>query len=410
MLIINRRVEGSDEMDYDAHMNGLTEDNKKVFTIILRFGPLTKKKIIEYTQMKLTTLNRSIQVLLQSKLVVEIGEQASTGGRKPTLFDVNPVAYYLVGIDISRTYSKLIITNLKRQILYDAEFEMKEDMTPEKTVAYMQELFIEGLRTLALRKESILGGGLGTIGPLDPKEGMIYKPNNFSARGWNNVPIGSMLEEALGIHIHIDNGANTAVFSDYLSNSIVEYKNIVYVNCGIGIRTGVMAGGKIISTIHNSNDAFGHMVVNFDGEACYCGQDGCIECYASILAIEKTYKRRLAAGQKSKIAKQIDNITYSDIIRAADYGESLAEEVLASAARILGIGLVNYVTLVNPEKIILSGPLMNQSDTFYHMVIDYIEKSVLQDGHSIVFVRGGAYKDNAIALGAAHMFLWEKIQ
>lgn len=405
-----RSYEDVNEMDYYASMEALTDDNKNVFVKILRFGPLTKKKIIEYTHMKLTTLNRSIQVLIHAKLIVEIGEQASTGGRKPALFDVNPMAYYLVGIDISRTYSKVIITNLKREILFDKEFEMKHDMTPYKTVECIKKLYLRGLRSLGLKKESILGGGLGTIGPLDPREGIIHKPSNFYAKGWTNVPIKNMLEKALGINMVIDNGANTAVYGEYVSRSLIEYKNIVYVNCGIGIRTGVMAGGKIISTIHNSNDAFGHMVVNFDGEPCYCGQYGCVECYASILAIEKKYRSYLKLGRETNIKKPISQITYGDIIRAGDHGEELAQDVLASAARILGIGLVNYVTLVNPEKIILSGPMMNLSDIFYHMVITYIEKSILKDGHSIVFVRGGAYKDNAIALGAAHMFLRDKLQ
>lgn len=396
-------------MEFYEYVENLTEDNKKVFNIILRFGPLTKKKIIKYTNMKLTTLNRSMTTLMNSKFIVQIGEQESTGGRKPTLFDVNPFEYYFVGIDISRTYSKVIITNLKREILFDEQFQMKQDMTPDRTVRSIKEVFNKGLNRLGIIKEKIVGGGLGTIGPLDSTLGIIFKPNNFYAKGWNNVPIKDMLEDALDMEIIIENGANTAVYAEYLAGSLIEYSNIVYVNCGIGIRMGVIANGRIIPTINNANDAFGHMVVNYDGEPCYCGKTGCVECYASILSIVKKYVSLVKLGRATTINKNTNSITFNDIIKAAESGEYLANEVFEFGAKILGIGLANYVTIVNPSKVILSGPIINLSDIFYNFLLKYIERHISGNQSNIVFVKGGDYKDNAIALGAAQLFIKNKL-
>ncbi|QUH28624.1 ROK family protein [Vallitalea guaymasensis] len=396
-------------MEFYEYVENLTEDNKKVFNIILRFGPLTKKKIIKYTNMKLTTLNRSMTTLMNSKFIVQIGEQESTGGRKPTLFDVNPFEYYFVGIDISRTYSKVIITNLKREILFDEQFQMKQDMTPDRTVRSIKEVFNKGLNRLGIIKEKIVGGGLGTIGPLDSNLGIIFKPNNFYAKGWNNVPIKDMLEDALDMEIIIENGANTAVYAEYLAGSLIEYSNIVYVNCGIGIRMGVIANGRIIPTINNANDAFGHMVVNYDGEPCYCGKTGCVECYASILSIVKKYVSLVKLGRATTINKNTNSITFNDIIKAAESGEYLANEVFEFAAKILGIGLANYVTIVNPSKVILSGPIINLSDIFYNFLLKYIERHISGNQSNIVFVKGGDYKENAIALGAAQLFIKNKL-
>lgn len=396
-------------MEFYEYVENLTEDNKKVFNIILRFGPLTKKKIIKYTNMKLTTLNRSMTTLMNSKFIVQIGEQESTGGRKPTLFDVNPFEYYFVGIDISRTYSKVIITNLKREILFDEQFQMKQDMTPDRTVRSIKEVFNKGLNRLGIIKEKIVGGGLGTIGPLDSTLGIIFKPNNFYAKGWNNVPIKDMLEDALDMEIIIENGANTAVYAEYLAGSLIEYSNIVYVNCGIGIRMGVIANGRIIPTINNANDAFGHMVVNYDGEPCYCGKTGCVECYASILSIVKKYVSLVKLGRATTINKNTNSITFNDIIKAAESGEYLANEVFEFGAKILGIGLANYVTIVNPSKVILSGPIINLSDIFYNFLLKYIERHISGNQSNIVFVKGGDYKENAIALGAAQLFIKNKL-
>lgn len=389
------------------NIENLTQDNKKVFEVIFRFGPLTKKNIIKHTNMKLTTLNRSMDILIEHKLVVEEGEQESTGGRKPALFNVTSREYFLLGIDISRTYSKVIITSLRKEILYEEEFEMEHNMTPDTTVDKINELFQNSLVKLGFSKDRIIGGGLGTIGPLDSKNGIIFKPNNFYAKGWNNVPIKDMLEKKLKLQIIVNNGANTAVYAEYLSRTVVEYNNIVYVNCGIGIRMGVMANGNIIPTINNSNDAFGHMVINYDGEQCYCGKFGCVECYGSILAIEKRYKSYIKLGRDSLITKNTKDITYIDIINVAEDGEILANQVLEFSARLLAIGLKNYITLVDTQKIVLSGPIINTSNIFYNYLLKSIQED-MQD-HNIVLVKGGNYKDNAIALGAAQMFVKEKL-
>lgn len=389
------------------NIENLTQDNKKVFEVIFRFGPLTKKNIIKYTNMKLTTLNRSMDTLIEHRLIVEEGEQESTGGRKPTLFNVTSREYFLLGIDISRTYSKVIITNLRKEILYEEEFEMEQNMTPDTTVEKINEIFQNSLAKLGFSRDKIIGGGLGTIGPLDSKKGIIFKPNNFYAKGWNNVSIKDMLEDKLKLQLIVNNGANTAVYAEYLSSTVIEYNNIAHVNCGIGIRMGVMANGNIIPTINNSNDAFGHMVINYDGEPCYCGKFGCVECYASILAIEKKYKSYIKLGRNSSITKNTKDITYIDIINVAEDGEILANEVLEFSARLLAIGLKNYITLVDTQKIVLSGPIINTSNIFYNYLLKSIKEDI-QD-YNIVLVKGGKYKDNAIALGAAQMFVKEKL-
>ena len=53
--------------------------------------------------MKLTTLNRAMQPMINYGFIVEADIGESTGGRKPILYDVNPGKYYIIGIDISRT-------------------------------------------------------------------------------------------------------------------------------------------------------------------------------------------------------------------------------------------------------------------------------------------------------------------
>ncbi len=267
----------------------LSKEKKELFSIIQKKGPVEKSKILELSGMKLTTLNRLMKPLLEQKLIVESGIGESSGGRKPALYSVNTNDYRIVGIDLSRTYSEVAIVNLRMDILFKERFEMDESFTPDKTLAKITVIINEGLRRINTERQKLLGIGVGTVGPIDRHNGVIINPVNFPAHGWLNIPVKSIFSSEFNCPVSIDNGANTAVLSEYLFGCGKENDSIVYFNCGIGIRTGVISNGKIIRTMYDTEDVFGHMTIDVDGEPCSCGNFGCIERYSSIPAITKSF-------------------------------------------------------------------------------------------------------------------------
>jgi predicted transcriptional regulator len=98
-------------------ISNLSEERKKIFSLFQKKGPLTKQDLLPITKTNLSTLNRMIQPLEDERLVVEVGIGESSGGRKPVLYDLNLIKFYLLGIDISRPYTELVITDPKMNIL-----------------------------------------------------------------------------------------------------------------------------------------------------------------------------------------------------------------------------------------------------------------------------------------------------
>ena len=122
-----------------------------------------------------------------------------------------------------------------------------------------------------MKNHAIVGIGIGIVG------------------GFNIKPLYDTLNKELDVPICIDNGANAAVIGEYYFGIGKGKKNIAYINCGVGIRTGIISEGVLIRTINNSEDAFGHMIVDANGELCSCGNYGCIESYVSISNITKKF-------------------------------------------------------------------------------------------------------------------------
>jgi Transcriptional regulator/sugar kinase len=359
--------------------------------------------------MKLSTLNRVLQPLIDDRLIVETDIGESTGGRRPVLYDINPKRYYIIGIDISRTYTQIVVTDMKMRII---EQELiSQCYSPDKTVQLINSSIDGLLNRLSINKSSILGIGIGTVGPLDREKGIMTTPQNFPTNDWVNVPLKEMIKEKTGLPVIIDNGANAAVLAEYLFGFGKWSNSIAYFNCGVGIRTGAISSGTIVRTMNDAEDVFGHMVIDVDGEHCDCGNYGCIECYSSIHSIVKKFISELKKGRVSSISKPIEEIDYIDICNLAEGKDTLAREVIENAAVIFGVGLSNYINLMNPQFVILSGPLIKYSELFYDISTQTALKRIYsRSGSKVSFHRDGHFGDSAMAVGAAVLVMEEVLK
>jgi predicted NBD/HSP70 family sugar kinase/predicted transcriptional regulator len=369
----------------------------EILNIIQKRGPITKKHLQVVANIKLTTLNRVMKTLENKKVVVEYGESESTGGRKAVEYDISKTGFYVIGIDLSRTYVKLIVTNMKLSILKEEEFLIDETYSPEKTVEKIIFIIEQMLSDLYIEKNEVLGIGIGTVGPVDREKGIILNPKNFFNSKWVNVPIKAMLEESLRLPCFIDNGANTAVLGEYLYGKGKGLKSVAYIHCGIGLRSAIIRDGIIIRTMNDREDAFGHMIVEHNGEVCGCGNSGCIESYSSIDSIIKKINSKTKCNNRL-----ISEINYRETLKMELQNNDIAIQTVNKGAEILGVGLSNLVRLLNPELVILSGPLIMNFEHYYEKSIEIFHSMNPMDNR-VIFSKGGKFQEDVIALGAAAM-------
>lgn len=382
-------------------LQNLDEETAGLFSLVQKQGPLTKSEIAHAAGIKLTTLNRMMQPLEREALIVQscIGE--STGGRKPVLYDVNPGRFSIIGVDISRTYTQIVATDLKLQVLGRYDFPMDAACSPEQTVRRITDWTEHFFQQPGRERDGLMGIGIGTVGPLDRERGILLNPVNFEAPGWQNASLKEMLGERFHYPVFVDNGANTAVLGEVLFGKGRGVKNSVYIHCGIGIRTGAISAGTIVRTLNDAEDAFGHMVVNVDGEPCRCGKNGCVEGYASAVAITEKYLLKRGKSGSGGMKRETKAIPYVELFNAVSK-DPLAREAVAEAAEVLGTALANLINLLDPALVVLSGPLMKQSSLFYEVCVETaLKKCGLKKEGKIAFSCGGDFEESAIAVGAA---------
>ncbi|XP_060771876.1 bifunctional UDP-N-acetylglucosamine 2-epimerase/N-acetylmannosamine kinase-like [Neoarius graeffei] len=144
-------------------------------------------------------------------------------------------------------------------------------------------------------------------------------------------------------------------------------------------------------------------MVSLDGPECSCGNHGCVEAYASGLALQQEAKRLhdedmlLVEGMSLNNKEQVNA---SHLIQAARLGNSKAEGVLRTASTALGVAVVNILHTVNPSLVVLSGVL---SQYYKSPVTNFIKQRALSSTREVKVMVSDL--DSPALLGAASMVL-----
>ncbi|MFK2826407.1 ROK family transcriptional regulator [Bacillus sp. B190/17] len=382
---------------------------KELYSLITEHGPVSRTDLVKYTGIKQTTCFRLIDELIQSELVIESGYGQSSGGRKPIMYEVKVDAYYVIGIDISTTHTKVLLMDLAFSIIDEESLTMDETTTPDVVIEFIVSCIHTMLQRQRLTMNDILGAGIGAIGPLDREKGMILNPI-FPSPGWKDVHLCQILSEKLNIKTVLEYGSNTATLAEYQQDAFKKYQNVINILKGDGIRNGLIIDGHLVQGADKLG-AFGqgHMIVDIHGRKCVCGAYGCIHAYSSIPAIQSEIVKGLKRGYPSVLREwriNIEEITFEEICQAVNEGDHFARQIIEDAAYYSGIGLANLVHMFFPELIILNGPLYTKMDLYYHTVIETAQNRLkaIYPNHEIVFSKG-LLGENASAIGAGRMLL-----
>ncbi|CAH6790332.1 Gne [Phodopus roborovskii] len=180
----------------------------------------------------------------------------------------------------------------------------------------------------------------------------------------------------------------------------------VKLNCrilGVGIGGGIIHQHELIHGSSFCAAELGHLVVSLDGPDCSCGSHGCIEAYASGMALQREAKKLhdedLLLVEGMSVPKD-EPVGALHLIQAAKLGNVKAQSILRTAGTALGLGVVNILHTMNPSLVILSGVLASH---YIHIVKDVIRQQALSSVQDVDVVVSDLV-DPAL-LGAASMVL-----
>lgn len=260
---------------------------------------------------------------------------------------------------------------------------------------------VQGIRK-ELSDEPV-GVGIGVAGQVERETGVVRFAPNLN---WHDVPLGRLLEEALGLRVVVLNNVRAVALGEWMSGAGRNTDDMVCVFVGTGIGGGVVSAGHLLEGCGNAAGEIGHMVVAMDGPACHCGRSGCLEAMAGGWAIARdgqtaARQRPGEAVRLLEIAGSADAITAETVGQAYREGDPLAREIMDGVVHALAVGLGNLVNTFNPCRLILGGGVVDGVPELVARVREGITAEALGSARARLEVTTAKLGADAGVVGAA---------
>jgi len=331
-----------------------------VLRLIHNEAPVSRAEIAKATGLNKSTVSSLVESLLERRLIHETGMSSVGTGRPATMLEINPQAGGIIGVELGVDFVAVALTDFTGNILWRQTETANPTDAYEKTLIQTLELAHKAIDFCKKKELALLGLGLATPGTVDLDKGiLIFAPN----LQWRNVPLKAFFSEHTGLKVYIENDANAAAVAEHLFGATRKSKNFIFVFAGIGIGGGLFLNGELHRGEVGYAGEIGHSPIMAEPfqNPCHCGNRGCWETYANQYSIIRRVQTRLEAKRSSIIPQLMDeqdaHLSISIIKQAADAGDEEAIEALSETGTAMGIGFATLINVLNPEKIILGGPL-----------------------------------------------------
>jgi predicted NBD/HSP70 family sugar kinase len=379
-----------------------------ILSLIEANSMISRAELARLSGLSRATVSNIVETLLRLDLVREEGMGNSRGGRPPVLLAFNPSAWYAVGAELVESEWVFVLVDLRGQVQKRSAISIYGNQPEDALKALVRGYY----RLLDGFPGNILPGlGLGVPGLVDDRTGTIKSAADL---GWVDVPFQQLVERELPLAVYIINRHKAAGLVEAHYGEGIDSHNLFYVGIGTGVAAAIFLEGDMLQGANSSAGELGHVTVEPNGRACPCGNHGCLQQYVSGPAMATRARELIRSGNRSMLEEvtmgNLQLISGKLVCDTAARGDSLALTVTREAAGYLGIALANVINVMNPDTIVLGGPVgRNSGELFLGPLQEVLRKRTMSHPLGAVRITGSTMGDDAGARGAAALVLAGKV-
>ena len=312
----------------------LSATSRAVAIEVLVHGAQSRARLSARMGLSPGSLTRLVKPLLAAGVLVESDAvRASQRGRYSLPLDVVADDYRFIGVKLTTETAYAVVTDLRAKVLGRAVRDLPSHDVRQVTATV--ESLIDELKALGHVEVDSVGVTVGG----QVAKGAIVADSPYL--DWHDVPFRSVLEETLGVSVHLDNDVVGLTRAQHWFGSGKEHANFALLTVGAGIGYGLVINDEMVST---ALGPISHFPVDSGGPPCSLGHRGCLSAMLTTAAITgaATLAHHRAVG-------------YEEVLRLAEQKDPAAVRILHDAARALGRAAAAVTALTGVERIILSG-------------------------------------------------------
>ena len=327
-------------MPQEFHLNQqlIKETNKcKVIRALWENSPVSRTDLAHLTGLNKATITNVITQIEAEDLVRDIGKQQDGGvGRNANLLMFNKNYGLCGGITIRHYYCSVAISNVFAEVLWQEDLSCTPEDNPLEIMEQIAALLQRGLEQCKEISQHLLGIGIGVASLITKPDESIYAIH--STARWHNIPLGTFFRHRFKVPIYVDTGTNLAMLGEHYFGAARNVSNALLIFVGSGIGGSLLINGHIFHGQDGFAGDFGHLCIDPNGPLCSCGNRGCWENAASLLALPP-------------------GLSLQEVIAGAEGGDLDSIRILSQIGQNLGKGAANLIRILNPEVVILGGDI-----------------------------------------------------
>jgi glucokinase len=310
-----------------------------------------------------------------------------------------------IGCDLGGTNLRAAIVDVETgSVLHQMSVPTLAREGHDAVMKRMAGLFLQVIRSAGMRKDEIGGIGIGVPGVLDLEKGeVLFLPNLPGT--WPHVTLQDTITKLTGLPTALLNDVRSITNGEWRFGAGRGVDTVAVFAIGTGIGGGLVLNGQLHLGIGGTGGELGHTTIDFNGPRCGCGNNGCLEAYASGPAIAAMGMKAVTQGLTTRLGEMceydLNRITPKLIAKAAQEGDEVAKDIYEKAGFYLGIAAANICVAVGPRRIIIAGGVSQAGDLLFDPIRRTLRERVRVMPVEQVEVVPSRLGDNAGVTGVA---------
>lgn len=298
-----------------------------------------------------------------------------------------------IGIDLSGPNLRAAIVSGDGQIIERQQVPLKAD----RLVPQVAEI-VSGLRGI---NPNVAALGIAIPGLVNRQTDRVISSRDLPSTVREDLH--AELTKAVGVRVEIENDANAAAYGEYKVGAGRGSRDMFYITIGEGIGGALILGGRLWTGASGFAGEVGHITIDTEGIECECGNTGCLETLASGPSIVRRARERLFRDGTSSLSKLAVNkqFTAADVAHEANNGDDFALMMIERTGKYIGTGVASVLNLLNIERIVLGGGVMDAGDLILNPIIQEARRRAFQPCFEATQIVAATLGDEAVTIGAA---------
>jgi predicted NBD/HSP70 family sugar kinase len=340
-----------------------TADLKKqnILEILLAIrtnSALTKPEIGKHISATRVTAHNLINEMIDRGLLMENGTAESNGGRKASIYKLNPKQGYIIAQYISSTGIQTEVYRLGFEKIYQNNLVIDTTYSKKVLNSILEEIR-KATKKSGLSFKHCLGIGVSVVGLVSSEDHAIKTLIHIP--GWEGIKLQNIIAKEFKVPVFCENDKNANALAMKWTGLAGKEGCAIFLTMSMGMGVGILFNGVLFYGSHARAGELGHTIVQPAGPLCRCGNRGCLETMFNYNVIIDTAKKRLRNPKICNIKQ---------VIELAKNGNPQVLEIVEQLTTYMSIALDNVIKAYDPDVIIVENELFRELKNLFDRTVE----------------------------------------